>query len=142
MPGAALRAIAVISLLAAVTSCGESTAPLTTYQLSTIDGLPLPRPWSILGTTIIHEGHFTLTSSNDYVIRYDIRCRANLPPGTTCHVSDESLVEHGHYDESEGRITYKGQSHRADISSAAVTLWFGEPGWTVNSAPTVFIFRR
>ena len=108
------RLIGVIGSMAAVLSvgCGDSTSPnpiVGTWNLSTLNGLPLPYVQS--STVVLNSDGIAISGDGTFVRRYSRRTGGPSSP------SDESLVESGTYTVAGSAVTFTRTSELTRVRS-------------------------
>jgi hypothetical protein len=117
---------------AALTACDSPTPPRTgdSYALVAVNGElpgPYPDPYAppVLETT---GGTLTLYADATYAISFEVRCLADLPPGTQCAPPPDGRIGgEGTWDRSAGTIQVGDRAHDADFSDSAVSFSIAIP---------------
>ena len=140
MPAVTFRRLLTAGLLAAVLGCRDSTAPVTTYTLFTINGGPPPRQWFAIPEIIVTGGTLTLGPENRVTTVTKFMCSPNLPPGTTCHTEPEVRAE-GTWDEEAGVLRFGTFAHDASVSANEVAIFYRGYGG-IGLVQSVWVYRR
>jgi hypothetical protein len=128
-------ALLLASLLLPV-ACSDDGAPAaSTWTLVTVNGAGVPAPHPLADVIEVVSGALLLREGGTAEETVRIRCRSNLPPGTSCTVDQPVQVRTGTYSRAEGWIRLGGTSYSATFTATAVTVEFGAP-------PSQGAFRR
>ena len=128
-----MRRIIVGSLVAVgLAACSSSTGPTDErFDLVSINGAALPGPYpdpqQCCAAMEVTGGSLTLAPDGTAAHTLDRRCRANLPPGTTCQVTAPRETWSGRYSRAEGYVELGSSRFAATFGPDRVTIDIAAP---------------
>jgi hypothetical protein len=118
------------------------------FSLVTINGAALPGPYPGSDSFEITSGSLTLHPDGRAVRFTEIRCKSDLPPGTTCQVTSGGTTDEGSYSRAEGWVQFgeprwEGDGRfSAEFGAHSIVVRYGSPPSDGYSPSYVFDYRR
>lgn len=138
--GLTARVIGALCALAVLGGCKDSPTASDgeRYTLKTVSGVSLPAPDPTTHVVDITAGTLKLRSDGTLTEEMTVRCRSNLPPGTTCQVTNGGRSSReGTYSRTEGWVRFGNIQVPAAFTSRSVTITYGCPPSQGFSCPQV-----
>ncbi len=125
-----VRAAGALCALAALAGCGDSptNSDGERYTLKTVSGVSLPAPDPTSNVVDITAGALELRADGTLTEEMTVRCKSNLPPGTTCQLINGGRSSRvGTYSRTEGWVRFGDFQVPAAFTSRSVTITYGCP---------------
>lgn len=141
-----------LALLVVAFGCSDNPAGPSgdTFVLATINGAPLPAPDPDLWAAEIISGSLTLHPDGRLTATKTIRCKTDLPPSTTCQISNGGKVtSEGSYSRTEGWVQFGtprwpgDQRYTTEFGAESVRILIASPPSSGGISPRYLLeYRR